>query len=308
MATPLLVDTDMGVDDAVAVSLVLAADQFDVRAIVGVGGCVEIEHVMRNIAGFLQALNPPKMPVLGRGLDAAGQPPDRRASFGGDGLGDCGIPSEKAPQAESFADLYRRAIDEAHGELVVLATGPLSNLAAVCKSSPELVKGIKHIHVSGGALWTQGNAGAATEFNFRRDPAAAAAVLSARLPITVAPLDVSRFVHLDESHVARLAASGYRTGEVLAKVLRYSLEQDDEPAYGKVSIHAAVAAGGMFWPNLFLRTRMRVEVTTGGREAGRSKPALGGDKSLHVDLLTAVNAAEFVENALQSLNHEAFVV
>src|SRR5512140_3045315 len=103
MATPLLIDTDMGVDDAVAVSLALAADQFDVRAIVGVGGCVEIEQVMKNIVGFLRALSPPAMPVIGRGLDPGGAPPDRRATFGGAGLGDCGLPSTvEDVQAEDF--------------------------------------------------------------------------------------------------------------------------------------------------------------------------------------------------------------
>jgi inosine-uridine nucleoside N-ribohydrolase len=170
------------------------------------------------------------------------------------------------------------------------------------------VKAVRHVYVTGGAAWTQGHAGTPAEYNFRRDPAAAAAVLSTGLPITVAPLDVAKLVVLDESHVARLAASGYRTGETLARLLRYPLEQDSEPACGKTWIHAAVAAGGLVWPNLFMKTRMRLEITTSGRDAGRCRPALGGDRSKQVDLLTAVNAADFIENLLESLNHEAFVV
>jgi pyrimidine-specific ribonucleoside hydrolase len=308
MATPLLVDTDMGVDDAVAIALALASDRFDVRAIVGVGGCVEIEQVMRNIGGFLAALNPPTMPAIGRGLEGGSEPLDRRAIFGQDGLGECGIPSANAPTAVEFRELYRRTIEESRGELILLTTGPLSNFAAICREMPDLLKSVKHVYVAGAALWTQGNTGGVAEFNCRRDPPAAAAAFSSRRPTTVAPLDVSRFISLDESHLARLAASGYRTGEVLAKMLRYPLEQDADPGYGRTAIHAAVAAGGMLWPTLFMKTRMRIDVVTTGRDAGRSKPALGGDTSLQVDLLTAVNAAEFIQNLLESLNHEAFVV
>ena len=119
---------------------------------------------------------------------------------------------------------------------------------------------------------------------------------------------LSRLICLDESHVARMAASGYRTGEVLAKALRHSLDSDGEPGKGKACIPDAVTAGSLLWPNLFLRTQLRLDVTTSGPQAGRTHPALGGDPSSRVDLLTAVNAADFIENLLESLCHEAFVV
>lgn len=308
MATPLLIDTDLGVDDAVAVSLALTCKTLDVRAIVGVGGAVELDQVMRNLGGLLRALNPPNLPLLGRGLDPAGDALDRRDLFGRDGLGECGVPLDAPPPAEDFLQGYRRAVEQAGRELVVLTTGPLTNLAALCTHRPDVAGAIKHIYVTGGAAWTQGHAGGVSEYNFRRDPAAAAAVLSSGLPITVAPLDVAKLVALDESHAARLSASGFRTGETLARLLQFPLEQDVEPAYGKTWIHPAVAAGGLIWPSLFMKTRMRLEITTSGRDAGRSQPALGGDKALQVDLLTAVNAADLLENLLESLNHEAFVV
>ncbi|MBN2560105.1 MAG: nucleoside hydrolase [Phycisphaerae bacterium] len=314
MATPLLIDTDMGVDDAVAVSLALASGALDVRALVGVGGNVELDQVMKNIGGLLKALDPPALPVIGRGLDPPGEPVDRRGLFGRDGLGECGLPLDDPGGTEDFKQLYERTIEQAGGELTVLATGPLSNLAAVLDELPGAAKNIKHICLTGGAVWTSGNAGptdhagAHAEFNFYRDPRAAAKVLTSGLPITVTPLDVAKLVCLDESHVAHLAASGYRTGEVLARMLHYPMEQDDDPAYGKCRIHAAVAAGSIIWPDLFLKTRMRLDIVIEGREAGRCKPALGGDKSLQVSLLTAVNAVDLLENLLESLCHKAFIV
>jgi inosine-uridine nucleoside N-ribohydrolase len=233
---------------------------------------------------------------------------DRRESYGSDGLGQCSLAADEELKPADFRAAYRRAIEAAAGELVIAATGPLSNVAAIWSESPELIRRVKHIYISGGAVWAKGNANEAAEFNFHRDPAAADTVLSSGLPITVVPLDATSLIRLDESHVARLAASGTRTGEVLAEILQYPLERDDEAGYGKTFIHDAAAVGGIVWPNLFLRTRMRLAVAVSGKQAGRCRPALGGDKSLHVNILTAVNAVDLVENILESLCQEAFIV
>lgn len=309
MAVPLLIDTDMGVDDAVAVSLALASDALDVRAVVGVGGNVELDQVMVNIGRLLAALNPPVRPIVGRGLDQAESDlPDAREVFGGDGLGETNLPPDTSLDAVDFRTVYREAIEAAGGELVVQAIGPLTNLAAILSESPELASAIKQVVIVGGAVWTKGNVDDVVEFNFRRDPVAAAKVLGSGLPITVIPLDVTNLVTMDESHVAHLAASGYRTGEVLARMLGHCLESDADPGYGRTFIHDALATGNLLWPKLFLKTRMRLDVVTTGQERGRSRPGLGGDKSKQVGLLTAINSVDFLENVLESLCHEAFVV
>lgn len=110
MTTPLLIDTDMGVDDAVAISLILASGRCDVRAIVGVGGNVALDQVMKNIGGLLHEIQPPHMPVIGRGLDPASEPGRRQALFGTDGLGQCDLAAAEAPEAVAFKELYGQAI------------------------------------------------------------------------------------------------------------------------------------------------------------------------------------------------------
>lgn len=308
MAVPLLIDTDMGIDDAVAACMAITSDALEVRSIVGVGGNAPVDQVVANIGRLMAATRPPDQPKIGRGLDqAAAAGPDRRARFGDDGFGNCDLPSVPM-KAIDFRQVYRETIEGAEGDLVILALGPLTNLAAFFDESPELFKSVKQIHLTGGAVWTRGNATESAEFNFHRDPSAAAKLLASGLPITVTPLDVTNLVCLDESHVAHLAASGYRTGEVLAKLLRFAIEQDDEPSYGKCHVADALTVGSLLWPDLFLKTRMRLEITTRGTHAGQSKPALGGDHRERVDLLTAVNAVDFLENLLEQLCHEAFVV
>lgn len=309
MSIPVLIDTDMGSDDAVAVSLALASSALDVRAVVGVGGRVEVDQVVRNIRRVLSGLDPPTMPLVGRGRDQDDDTlTDRQPRFGEDGLGRwSGVVGDEI-EALAFRAAYRQAVAAAAGRLNVLAVGPLSNLANLIAEAPDLIQSVQHLTLAGGAVWTPGDVTKAAEFNFNRDPEAAETVLSSGLPITVVPLDVTNLVCLDQSHVAHLAASGYRTGRISAEVLEPALEYDGEPAYGKAFVPAAVAAGSMIWPDLFLKTRMRLEVRTRGPESGRSVPALGGDKSRQVDLLTAVNAVDLLENMLESLCHEAFVV
>jgi inosine-uridine nucleoside N-ribohydrolase len=306
---PILIDTDMGVDDAAAICLALASPGLDVRAIVGVGGNVNAAQATINISRLLAAIKPPVIPVVGRGMDqTAGGLVDRRALFGDDGLGGCELASPDQSKVAEFSAVYQDAIEEAKGELVVVALGPLTNIAAMLDRSPELMRRIKHLHLTGGAVWAQGDASPASEFNFHKDTTAAAKVLSSRLPISVTPLDVTRLVCFDESHAAHLAASGYRTGEVLSRLMRFPIEQDVDPGYGKCHLADAVTVGSLLWPGLFLKTRMRLEIVTEGPQAGRSKPALGGAAEERIDLLTAINAVDFQENLLESLCHEAFVV
>ncbi|MFQ5410744.1 MAG: nucleoside hydrolase [Phycisphaerae bacterium] len=309
MTIPVLIDTDAAGDGAVALSLALAADDLDVRAITGVAGSVELDQAISNIGRLLDTLAPPSMPVIGRGLDQADSNlADRRDLFGDDGLGDWGPTSRSCNPPVDFRDVCARAIEEADGELIILALGPLTNLAAIIAEAPELARRILHVYVSGGSVWARGNVNDSAEFNFYRDPLAAEAVLSSGLAITVVPLDVTGLVCLDQSHLARMSASGYRTGEVAARVLEHALEFDGEPAYGKVFTPAAVTVGSLLWPDLFIKTRMRLDMTTRGAESGRSHPALGGDKTKQVDLLTAVNAVDLLENVLECLCHEAFIV
>lgn len=309
MATAVLIDTDMGTDDAVAVSLALATSALQLKAVVGVGGNVPLDQVMVNIGRLLKAVSPPVRPAVARGLKApAGGIGDRREVHGDDGLGQVHLSADQALQPLDYRTVYRETAAAARDGLVVVCLGPLTNIAAMVEGAGDLLRSVKQIYISGGAVWTKGNVDEIAEYNFRRDPQAAAKVLSSGLPITVVPLDVSGMIRLDESHAARLAASGSRTGEVLAGILRYSLERDDAPGYGKTFIQDAVAMAGVLWPDLFLRTRMRLDVETAGPQAGRCKPALGGDKSLHVNILTAANAVDLIENMLESLCHEEFVV
>jgi purine nucleosidase len=134
----------------------------------------------------------------------------------------------------------------------------------------------------GGAVWCKGNVTPHAEFNFYRDPGAAAAVLAAGLPVTVVPLDVTRQVALDESHVAQLSRAGTRAGDLLAEMIRFPLEAEGDAAHGSFLVHDALALGAVIWPPLFMRAQMALEVVVAGEQAGRSKPLVAKDKSRQI--------------------------
>ncbi len=307
MATPLLIDADPGVDDAVALALALSHATVDLRAVVGVGGTVSLDQAMANIHGVLRAMATNKPVLIGRGREPAGPAVDRADLHGKDGLADVGL-STVAAVATDFREVYRQVAAEAGGELTVLTTGPLTNLAAILTETPKLARGLRQVVVTGGAAWAKGDVGGTAEFNFHRDPVAADVVLRSGLSLTVVPLDVTNYIMLDESHLARLASANGGPGPVLARILQSAVESDGAPGYGKTYVPAAVAVGSLLWPKLFIQTRMRLEVAPRGRDAGRCLPALGGAPPLQVNLLTAVSAVDLIENLLESLCGESFVV
>lgn len=309
MAHPVLIDTDMGVDDAVAMVLALCAPEIDLVGVTSVGGNVSLDQVTQNIGRLLSGLRLDSWPVLGRGLDQD-QPglQDATHVFGSDGLGDVDLPVPSDFAVESFLDVYEQLI-EAHGHaLRIVAMGPLTNLAAVMTERPGLLEKVGQIVVMGGAFWCQGNVTPYAEFNFYRDPRAAQTVLTSRLPITVVPLDVTVQVALDESHTAHLSRSGTRGGELLARMIQYPLVHGTDATPGGFLAHDALTVGVLLWPALFLRSKMAIDVVTSGEQAGRCKPKIAKDKSRQLAVVISVNVVDFLENLLEQLCQERFVV
>ncbi len=309
MPTPLLIDTDMGVDDAVAVALANGAEELDLVGLASVGGNVGIDEATANVGRVLAGLAVETWPAVARGLDQTGDGlSDASHVFGRNGLGGVELPVPPGFSPIGYLDLYERLI-EAHGKsLVIVAIGPLTNLAAVRRERPGLLERAGQIVAMGGAVWRKGNVTPFAEFNFYRDPRAAAEVLSSGLPITVVPLDVTTQVVMDESHVAHLSRSGTRTGELLARMIRFPLEGEADTGPGTFLVHDAVAVGVLLWPAMFMRSRMGLDITASGEQAGRSKPIMTKDKGRQVAVVISVNVVDFMENLLERLCHERFVV
>ncbi len=212
---PLIIDTDGGIDDAVALWWALTNPDVDVRAITTVHGNVDLDRVVANIAVILAATGRTNVPVGVGEAHAVGPAPDLlRASFihGFDGLGDCGhgpdLPADEIPAAlgitvTTAASLFDRFADDA----TVVTLGPLSTLAAVLERNPAIASRARLLVVMGGAFASLGNAYPASEANIAHDPIAAQRVLSAAWnePPLLVGLDVTHEATMTATEVALVA-------------------------------------------------------------------------------------------------------
>lgn len=181
----LIVDTDAGVDDAIALLMILAYPGARLMAVTTVSGNVAEEHVARNVCLILDQLGG-SAPVY-RGCDRPLMGGILRAGgiHGEDGLGNIAqtLPHPKfRPQDERAAPALVRLGRENAGKFTLLALGPLTNLALALRLDPDFAQNVARLVVMGGAIEARGNASVAAEFNILADPEAAAIVFEAGFP------------------------------------------------------------------------------------------------------------------------------
>ncbi len=187
MDRTLIIDTDPGVDDAIALLMAFADPATDVLAACGVAGNVGLDRVMENLPAILDAADAPEVPIFA-GCDRAllGDRRDADGFHGANGLGDAEVaPSLRALRAEHASAALVRLARERAGEITLLALGPLTNVAVALALEPELPRLLRGIVIMGGTIRGQGNVTAAAEFNAWADPEAAYRVLGCGAALTL---------------------------------------------------------------------------------------------------------------------------
>lgn len=210
-----ILDMDPGVDDAIAILLALASPELEVLAITTVAGNVDLENTTRNTRLVVDkaCLFYPgvKAPLIAKGLIPAGELPDASDVHGPDGLGGYASRCKGDPKTplcnESAPEIIARLLHDNPGEITLIATGPLTNIAACAERYPLALAQARELIAMGGVFFQEGNRSAAAEFNVHRDPPSAAKVLEfarrrrapggpVNLPLTFVGLDVTHRVRL----------------------------------------------------------------------------------------------------------------
>jgi len=207
MSRPVLLDVDPGCDDAVMLALALASDDLEVVGVTTVAGNARLENTTRNALTVLERVGRPEVPVVPGCDRPLVEPLETAEEVHGAG----GLPGERpdpgiAPvdgDAVSFLLEESRRIDD----LTVVATGPLTNVAAALAVDPGLADRVAGIHAMGGAVRVGGNASAAAEYNFYADPEAASRVVRDASPRVVG-LDVTERATLAPGKIEALAGAG----------------------------------------------------------------------------------------------------
>ncbi|OHE83469.1 MAG: nucleoside hydrolase [Lysobacterales bacterium RIFOXYD1_FULL_69_11] len=177
---PLLIDTDPGVDDALALLMAFADARHDVVGLTIAAGNVGLPHTVGNALKLCEVAGV-DVPVFA-GCDAPLLHPARDAAYvhGQDGFGDAGYaPATRTPEAEHAALAILRLSHAHAGRLLLVALGPLTNIALALKLDPTLPQRVDRLVVMGGAFTAHGNITAAAEFNIAFDPEAAHIVFEA---------------------------------------------------------------------------------------------------------------------------------
>lgn len=185
----LIIDTDTGIDDAIALLMALASPHHRVAAITAVAGNVPLDHVVRNIRIVLDAAGAAPTPVFaGATRHLVGEGTHARHVHGDDGLGDAGFRPSTRPLEDEHASLALiRLARENPGLHTLVTLGPLTNIAVAFALAPDLPELFARIVTMGGAVHGHGNVTPAAEFNIFADPEAAAIVFARTPELTLVP-------------------------------------------------------------------------------------------------------------------------
>ena len=212
---PLLIDTDPGCDDALALMLAIRSNRFDIKAITTVAGNTTIEKTTRNAQYLLKLLQKEEIPVY----SGASKPLSRELILaevhGDEGLGEI-IPEIPYSLTQNAPERIVSLV-ESFPEIILIALGPLTNIAAAIRLNSEIMKKVKKLVIMGGAINVEGNKNRVAEFNMFIDPEAAEIVLNFSIKKVFVPLDVCNTAPLFPEDLERINNPPLK--ETLKKIL-----------------------------------------------------------------------------------------
>lgn len=254
-----IIDTDPGLDDAVAILFAVQSGRFDVLGLTTVAGNLGIAVTTRNAGRLLALLGRSDIPVLaGAAAPLVREAINEAAIHGDDGLGGVALP-EAPPTLTGFAPVWMAEHLRVApvGSIDILALGPLTNVGLLLRDHADAAARIGRLVVMGGVVNDRGNVGPHSEFNFACDPEAAALVLGSGMDITLVPLDVTRKVRADRAYLEWL--NGRSVGATAASELIAAYFKDGRESR---PLHDPCVMLYALEPRLFSVTKQRFNVDT----------------------------------------------
>ena len=263
----IIIDTDPGQDDAVAILLALASpEEIEVLGITAVAGNVPLHLTARNARIICELAGRTDVPVFS-GCDRPLVRPLVTAEHvhGKTGLDGPDLPEPTMPLADAHAvDFIIESLrsNEA-GSVTLCPLGPLTNIATALQKAPDIAPRIGHIVLMGGAYFEVGNITPAAEFNIYVDPEAAEIVFKSGAPITAMPLDVTHKALVTKTRNDAFRALGTPVGTAVAQMTEF-FERFDKEKYGSLGapLHDPCVTAFLIRPDLFTGRHVNVEIET----------------------------------------------
>ena len=261
----IIIDTDPGQDDALAILLALASPELEVVGITAVAGNVPLARTARNARALVELAGRTDVPVrAGAERPLARELVTAEHVHGKTGLDGHDLPEPSAPLADGHAAdwIADTVLSETEGSITLVCLGPLTN-ATLALRHEGVAERLAAIVLMGGGYFEGGNITPMAEFNVFVDPEAADAVLRCGAPITMAPLDVTHKALIPRAFVERLAALGTRTGNACAGWLDF-FERFDVDKYGSEGgpLHDPCTIAWLLAPGMFGGRDCHVAVET----------------------------------------------
>jgi len=257
-----ILDVDTGIDDALAIALALRHPAVQLEAVITVAGNVSLELTTRNSLRVLDWLGATSVPVYaGAGRAISGAVREAKHWHGPDGLGGAALPeSTRSASTDGVEYLCDRLLSEP-GELTLVCTAPLTNLALAVRRDPRVVDAVRELVLMGGPVRPPGNVTPVAEFNIYADSDAAAVVFGQSWPITMVGLDVTNRVTFTRAHRAALAAMSSAEAVLVHEVTRHLF---DVRGVDKIALHDPLAVAVAIQPDLVSVLQRDVCVETRG--------------------------------------------
>jgi inosine-uridine nucleoside N-ribohydrolase len=300
-------DMDPGIDDALALILALKSPEVQVLGITTVAGNATLEMTSANARRVLEFLNTGGIPVAMGAANPLSHPLEDALSYhGSDGLGNCGLTPPKLPLHPAKAwDFLVQSVLDAPGELTLVATGPLTNVAYAFELHPELPELLSRLVLMGGAYgltpYGKGNRTPFAEFNIWQDPEAAHIVFNSGANIFAVGLDVSMdpAACLNSQHLEQIKVGHTPAAHLAAQLVEYEVKY-----HGCCRMHDPLALATLLDASLLDFTSARVEIVKGNDwDRGVTRILSSGSSQL-IHVASAVDGHRFLKLFLSRILEE----
>ncbi len=267
MTKRIILDTDPGIDDSLAILLALASPEISLEGLSVVHGNSSTEQGTNNALSVLELAKASHIPVY-RGCELPLVQPSLLApeTHGDHGIGYAKLPAPlNLPQVQKGSDYLIEKIMSSPGEITLVCIGPLTNLALAIRQEPRIVENVKEVFIMGGAIRHEGNTTPLAEFNTYVDPHAAHIVFHSGMPITFTPLDVTYQCIFLKDDLNRLLKIESPITKFISDATRFYMEFHDE--YQKIDgcvINDPLTMALTFMPELCDYQELYVDVDLSG--------------------------------------------
>jgi len=292
----IVIDCDPGIDDALALFLAFASQEFDIRGITTLAGNVSAVHTARNALSLCTLAGVDIEVASGASHPLSGDECNASDVHGENGLGNVQITPAGHLSSRTAGELLYEELVRAGGELEIIALGPLTNLAVLFETHPDALGLVKKLSLMGGSLG-RGNMTPHAEFNFYADPLAADKVLRSGIPIDMYGLDVTNKAILSGQKIEEINSWGGEIIPSLVQMIRFYQNFNLTKGLDGIKLHDPLAVAGALNPGLTEKKPLALGVEHSDKET-LGKVLVLEDESLpkNVQVSLTLSMEEFISH------------